>query len=74
MKGTLSPLWGHERTLERGSAMSASPLRAAMLSLSIDVRKVPLADLPSRRCLLCYKAFDGGDDRRCARSVKVSIG
>ena len=29
---------GHERALERGSAMSASPLRADMLSMGTDVR------------------------------------
>ena len=29
---------GHERTLERGSAMSASPLRAEMRNMGTDVR------------------------------------
>ena len=29
---------GHERTLERGSAMPASPLRADMLSIGTDAR------------------------------------
>ena len=36
---------GHKRTLERGSEMSAHPLRADMISVRINVRKVPEAEL-----------------------------
>jgi hypothetical protein len=36
---------GQKRTLERGSGMSASPSRADMLRIGINVRKVPLADI-----------------------------
>ena len=40
----MSPL-GHERTSERGSGMSALPLRADILTICINVCLVPEADI-----------------------------
>jgi phosphatidylethanolamine-binding protein (PEBP) family uncharacterized protein len=34
-------LWGHERTLERGPGMSASPPKADIFRVRINVCKVP---------------------------------
>ena len=42
---TVMSALGHKRTLASESGMSALPLKADMLSVSIDVRFVPLTDI-----------------------------
>ena len=44
-QGTLISAMGHKRTLESGPGISALPPKADMLSVEIDVRFVPLADV-----------------------------
>ena len=52
---------GHLRTLERGPALSASPPRADMFRVGINVCKVPVADIGKRIGLR-----DGVDQRTAA--------